>query len=157
VQLDYQPIRRFDVRFAYRWLDVKTQYNQGLLAVPMIAKSGWFINLSYTTKKKWNFDLTANWVGQKRIPNTQSNPEAKQLKNYSDPFTLLNAQISKSFKNKFDVYVGCENLLNFQQPNAILDGANPFAKPFEENYFDASMTWGPVFGRMFYGGFRLKI
>lgn len=152
LQLDYQPIRRFDVRFAYRWLDVKTQYNQALLSVPMIAQNRWFVNLSYTTKSKWNFDLTANWVGQKRIPSTQGNPEPMRLNNQSDPFTMINAQVSKSFKKRIDVYVGCENIFNFQQPNAILDGATPFG-----TYFDASMTWGPVFGRMFYGGFRYKI
>jgi outer membrane receptor for ferrienterochelin and colicins len=64
----------------------------------------------------------------------------------------MNAQVSKSFKNRLDIYLGVENLLNFQQPNAILDGQNPFG-----NYFDASMIWGPIFGRMVYAGFRFKM
>jgi hypothetical protein len=29
-------------------------------------------------------------------------------------------------------------------------------EPFGE-YFDASMVWGPVSGRLMYGGFRYKI
>jgi outer membrane receptor for ferrienterochelin and colicin len=152
VQLDYQPIKRFDVRFAYRWYEVKTQYTVALLDVPMIAKHRWFLNTSYTTKSKWNFDATANWIGPKRLPQTLDNPENLRLNSYSDAYVLVNAQVSKNIKKKVDVYVGCENILNFQQPNAIVDGGNPFG-----NYFDAGLTWGPVFGRMFYGGFRFKL
>jgi outer membrane receptor for ferrienterochelin and colicin len=152
LQLDYQPIRRFDVRFAYRWFEVKTQYQAKLNSLPLIAQNRWFVNTSYTTKSKWNFDLTANWVGPKRLPETLLNPADFQLSANSDAYWLLNAQVSKSLKWRIDLYVGCENLLNFKQVNAILDPKNPFG-----NYFDGSMIWGPVFGRMFYGGFRWKL
>ncbi len=152
VQMEYQPIRRFDVRFAYRWYEVKTQYQAALLDVPMIATHRWFVNFAYATKSKWSFDATANWIGAKRLPQTLDNPSSLQLAARSNAYVLVNAQISKNLKKKWDVYAGCENILNFQQPRAILDGANPFG-----NYFDASLTWGPVFGRMFYGGFRFKL
>lgn len=152
VQLDYQPLRRFDVRFAYRWYDVITQYEQALRSVPMIAKNRWFLNLAYTTKDKWNFDLTSNWTGQKRLPVTISNPQDFRLNEFSSSFWLWNAQVTKSFKKYLSVYVGVENLFNFQQPNAILDGGNPFG-----NFFDAGLIWGPIFGRMYYAGLRLKI
>lgn len=152
VQLDYQPLRRFDVRFAYRWLDVKTQYADKLNAVPLLAQNRWFFNTSYTTKSKWNFDLTLNWVGEKRLPSTVNNPIDLQLSPYSESFVLVNAQVSKSFKKRVDVYVGCENILDFKQTNPILDSKNPFG-----GNFDASMIWGPVFGRMFYTGFRWKL
>lgn len=152
VQLDYQPLRRFDVRFAYRWYDVITQYEQALRSVPMIAKHRWFLNLAYTTKTKWNFDITSNWIGQKRLPITSANPTDLRLNDYSKAFWLWNAQVTKTFKKYLSVYVGVENIFNFQQPNAILDGPNPFG-----NYFDASLIWGPIFGRMSYLGLRLKI
>jgi outer membrane receptor for ferrienterochelin and colicins len=48
--------------------------------------------------------------------------------------------------------VGAENLTDFIQQNAIIAADQPFSQ-----YFDASMIWGPVIGRMFYGGFRFKI
>jgi outer membrane receptor for ferrienterochelin and colicins len=112
----------------------------------------WFFNTSYTTKSKWNFDLTLNWVGEKRLPSTVNNPIALQLSPYSESFVLVNAQVSKSFKKRVDVYVGCENILDFKQTNPILDSKNPFG-----GNFDASMIWGPVFGRMFYTGFRWKL
>jgi hypothetical protein len=50
------------------------------------------------------------------------------------------------------VYIGGENLLDFRQKDPIVDPQNPFG-----SNFDASMTWGPVAGRMIYAGFRMKI
>ncbi|MCX6185547.1 MAG: TonB-dependent receptor, partial [Bacteroidetes bacterium] len=153
VQLDYQPIKRFDVRLAYRWYDVKTQYQQGLFEVPMIAAHRAFANFAYQTKSKLAFDLTAQWIGQKRLPNTQSNPDGLRLANYSDAYFIFNSQLSKSiFQKKLDFYVGVENIFDFKQNNPIIDPANPFNK-----YFDASMVWAPVFGRMIYAGLRFKI
>ena len=64
---------------------------------------------------------------------------------------LMNAQVSKGFKDRFDVYVGMENIGNVRQANPILSDQNPFG-----TYFDGSLIWGPVFGRMTYVGFRLK-
>ena len=153
VQLDYQPIKRFDVRVAYRWYDVKTQYQQGLLAVPLIAANRAFANLSYQTKNKWSFDITGQWFGQKRLPNTQNNPDGVRMPDYSNSYFIYNSQISKStFQKKLDVYVGVENIFDFKQNNPIIDAAKPF-----NQYFDASMVWAPVFGRMFYAGLRFKI
>jgi len=75
------------------------------------------------------------------------------LANYSDAYFIFNSQISKSlFQKKLDLYVGLENIFDFKQNNPIIDGANPFS-----SYFDASMVWAPVFGRMIYAGLRLKI
>jgi outer membrane receptor for ferrienterochelin and colicin len=153
LQLDYQALKRFDVRLAYRWYDVQTQYLQGLLEVPMIAAHRAFVNLVYQTKNKWSFDLTTQWYGQKRLPHTQSNPDGLRLANYSDSYFIINTQISKSLiQKKINLYVGIENIFDFKQNNPIIDAANPFNK-----YFDASMVWAPVFGRMLYMGLRLKI
>jgi outer membrane receptor protein involved in Fe transport len=153
IQLDYQPLKRFDVRLAYRWYDVKTQYQYGLLEVPLIAANRAFVNLAYQTKSKWAFDLTAQWLGQKRLPNTQSNPDGLRLANFSEAYFIFNSQIGKSlYQKKLDLYVGLENIFDFKQNNPIIDPANPFNK-----YFDASMVWAPVFGRMLYMGLRLKI
>ena len=152
LQLDYQPIRRFDVRIAYRWFQVKTQYTGGMKELPLIARQRAFINLAYHTKSKWSFDLTMQWLGAKRLPATTANPDVYRLPDYSNPYYLFNTQISKNLKKRFDVYVGIENLLNFKQGNPIIDAQNPFG-----TYFDAGMIWGPVFGRMWYGGFRYKL
>lgn len=152
-QLDYEPIKRFDVRLAYRLYDVETQYKKELLNVPLIARHRAFINMAYTTKNKWSFDITWNWVGQKRLPNTQDNPVALRQSDFSSSYYLVNTQISKSmFNKKFDAYIGVENIFDFKQYNPIVDANNPFG-----SYFDASMVWGPVFGRMLYTGIRIKL
>jgi hypothetical protein len=66
----------------------------------------------------------------------------------------MNAQLTKSFGSKvpMDIYIGAENLTNFFQKNAILAADQPFGQ-----YFDASMVWGPITGRMLYMGWRMKI
>lgn len=151
-QLDYEFISRFDVRVAYRWYDVRTIYGNQLLDKPLVAKRRLFLNLAYSTKTNWAFDYTINWQGKKRIPNTQSNPISLQLAEHSDPFVTMHAQISKSWKKKFDVYVGVENLLNYRQEDPILASDQPFG-----SYFDASLIWGPVFGRNTYLGLRFKL
>ncbi len=151
-QVDYELVKRLDLRIAYRWFDVQTQYRSGLLDKALISKHRAFVNLAYETRDAWAFDYTLNWQGPKRIPFTGSNPAEFQLSTSSPSFVLMNAQVSKSWKEKFDVYVGVENILGFRQKDAILDAENPFS----EN-FDASLVWGPVFGRNIYAGLRYRI
>ena len=67
---------------------------------------------------------------------------------------MMNAQVSKTIgsKNPIEIYIGSENLTNYIQKDAIIAADEPFS-----NYFDASMIWGPVTGRMLYGGVRYRI
>ena len=59
---------------------------------------------------------------------------------------------TKIYSNNFNIYLGVENLLNYKQSNPIISSDLPFNK-----YFDASMVWGPIYGRMLYLGLRYKI
>lgn len=151
-QVDYELINRLDLRVAYRWYDVKTTYNGELKEKPLISGHRAFINFAYGSRKYWNFDLTINWNGQKRIPNLDSNPLEYQLKDFSPSFFRINAQISKTWNNNFDAYIGVENLLNYKQGDPIIASNDPFG-----NYFDSSLIWGPINGRNVYVGIRYKI
>jgi outer membrane receptor for ferrienterochelin and colicin len=151
-QLDYQPIRRFDVRLAYRWLNVQTDYLNGRLDRPLIPKYRAFANIAYATKSNWKFDLTVQKIGKQRLPGTIENPEQFQLASYSDEYWNINTQVTKDFGKRWSAYLGVENLANFKLRNPIVAANDPFSQ-----YFDASMVWGPVFGRMAYGGFRYRI
>lgn len=151
-QIDYELIKRFDIRLAYRWYDVKTTYNGKLMEKPLIASNRAFINLAYETRNHWKFDYTVNWQGDKRIPFTGSNPEEYRLPERAPDFVLMNAQISKSWNEKLEIYAGAENLLDFRQSHPILASDDPFSE-----YFDSSMIWGPIFGRNFYMGLRYRI
>ena len=152
-ELNVEPIKKFEVRLAYRYFDVKTTYSGKLLERPFTAANRAFANLDYTIDG-WKFDYTINYDGKKRIPNTQSNPIQYQLPQYSPAYFLMNAQVSKTFwkQHPIDIYFGSENLTNYFQKNAIISAAQPFGQ-----YFDASMIWGPVYGRMFYAGIRFKV
>jgi len=151
-QIDYELIKRFDLRLAYRWYDVKTTYGEDLLAKPMVSTHRAFINMAYQTRNFWKFDATLNWQGEKRLPSTAANPIEYQRADYSPSFFMLNAQISKSWKKRFDIYLGVENLLDYKQDNPIVAADQPFGE-----FFDASMVWGPIFGRNMYIGLRYKL
>ncbi|MFI5133626.1 MAG: carboxypeptidase-like regulatory domain-containing protein [Chitinophagales bacterium] len=152
-ELDIEPVSKFEIRFAYRLFDVKSAYSGQLLEKPLIAKHRAFTNLAYEIKG-WKFDYTFNYNGRKRIPNTAANPAQYQPGNYSPSYILMNAQVSKTIgkNHPFDVYVGGENLTGFYQKDAVIAADQPFSQ-----YFDASLVWGPVAGRMIYIGWRYKL
>jgi len=152
-ELNMEPVKRLEWRLAYRFYDVKMTYTSQLLSKPFTARHRAFSNLAYEVKG-WKMDYTINITGTKRITATSSNPTIHQRAATSSSYVLMNAQLSKSLgKNKHtDVYFGGENLTNFLQRDAILSADQPFGP-----YFDASMIWGPVTGRMFYAGLRYKI
>jgi len=151
-QIDYEVARGFDARLAYRWYDVKSTYSGKLREKPLTSKHRLFLNLAYATKNHWSFDYTINWQGPKRLPSTINNPEQYQLDDYSPSFIVMNAQVSKSWGEKFELYMGVENLLDYKQENPILASEDPFGA-----YFDSSLTWGPIFGRNTYLGLRYRI
>ena len=109
--------------------------------------------MSYATNfDKWMFDLTWNYIGESRVPSyLPSETDYLLPEKMSDPFYLINAQVTKKFKD-FSVYVGGENLLSYTQENPIIDAANPTSSAF-----DASLIYAPVMGRMIYTGLRYKI
>ena len=152
-ELSMTPVKSFDVRLAYRWFDVKATYSDKLLSKPFTAAHRAFANLAYDLQG-WKLDYTVNFVGEKRIPSTAANPALYQMPVESPSYVTMNAQVSKALgKSKaLDLYIGGENLTNYFQKNAILAADQPFS-----TYFDASMIWGPVSGRLIYGGVRYTI
>ena len=152
-QLDAEVIENLDFRVAYRFHDVKTTYRGELLQKPLLAAHRAFVNLAYEFKK-WNFDLTTNWVGSKRVPSTASNPLQYRFPLESKPYTTVNFQFTRTLgsNDEFDVYAGAENMTNFYQKNSVLAEMTPFSV-----YFDASLIWGPLYGRMVYAGLRYHI
>jgi len=158
MELNIQPVERFDARVAYRLLDVKQTINGTLRDKPFMARHRAFVNFGYSTERndqhasQMLYDLTIQWFDRKRLPETLTNPTAFQVSTFSPDFFLVNAQITRSFFAEVDLYLGIENLLDFRQLNPILDAANP-----NGSYFDSSMIWGPVSGRLIYIGLRWKI
>lgn len=151
-QVDYEVLKFVDMRIGYRWFDVNTTYGDATLQKPLVSAHRAFFNVGYETRSDWKFDYTFNWQGEKRIPFTGSNPSEYQLQEKSPDFYLMNVQVTKSWSERFEVYVGVENVLNYTQNNPILASEDPFG-----NYFDSSLVWGPIFGRNTYAGLRYRI
>ncbi|MBC8266462.1 MAG: TonB-dependent receptor [Flavobacteriales bacterium] len=150
--LAYEVFDRFDVKMAYKINDVHSTFNGKEKIAPLTPKNRALLNMSYATNfDKWVFDVTANYVGESRIPAHEIEEGSSVVKGSSDPFYLINAQITKKFR-KFDVYMGGENLLSYMQENPIIDAANP-----NSDVFDASLIYAPVMGRVIYAGFRYKM
>jgi hypothetical protein len=150
-------VKNLRLRSAYKRYDVQTDYLSGTFQKPLQAKNRFFGNLEYETTsfgstKLWKFDFTYNWIGEQQLPNTQSNPIADQLPEFSPAYSLMNAQITRVFSSVFEVYVGGENMGNYTQSKAIVGATNPFG-----TNFDASMVYAPIFGQMYYAGLRFKI
>ena len=153
-QLDgmIQPFRGFEITLAGRFNDVKRTIDGKLREAPYVSKYKGLMTLSYATKfEKWKFDVTLQFNGKSRLPDTDSNPEPFSRPHYSKEYFMLYAQITKKFKY-IDIYAGAENITNYMQHHPIVASTDPFGK-----YFDASMIWGPIMGRTFYAGIRLTI
>ena len=159
LQLDFniELIKHFNLRTAYKYYDISTDYLSGSFQRPLQAKHRFFGNLEFETHikekgKQWKFDYTFNWLGKQQLPTTATNPPEDRLPEFSPSFSVMNAQITRTFSSTFEMYIGGENIGNYRQNKAIL-GAND---PFGPN-FDTSIVYAPVFGQMYYAGIRFKI
>ena len=157
VEFNYTPLERLDLKSAYKYYDVKTQYQSGKLQKPLTPKHRIFANASYETQLStkggfWKFDTTYNWIGEQRFSSTMQSPEAFRLNSHSTTFSTLNAQVTKVFSDQFEVYLGGENITNVRQENPILSANNPFGANF-----DSTFVYGPIFGSMYYAGLRFKL
>ena len=157
LEFNLEIIKHLNWRSSYKFYDNKTSYNAGIFQRPLQAQNRVFTNLEYETHiddkgKQWKFDYTFNWVGKQQLPVTVSNPIQEQLPTFSPSFSLMNAQITRTFSSNFEMYVGAENFGNYTQKKAILGADNPFGTSF-----DTSILYAPIFGQMYYAGLRFKV
>ncbi|MGY0393367.1 TonB-dependent receptor [Bizionia sp. KMM 8389] len=156
-EINYNLFQNFDLRLAYKYYDVKTQYQRGKLEKPLTPKHRFFANAGYETTRKetgaqWKFDATYNWLSKQRFSSTATNPTAYQLTEYTPTIGTLNLQVTKVLSSKFEVYLGGENVTNVRQDDPILAANDPFG-----SYFDTTFVYGPVFGSLYYAGLRFKM
>ncbi len=157
IEFNYELAKHFNLRTAYKYYDIQTDYQYVTQERPLQAKHRFFGNLGYETHitdkgKQWKFDYTLNWLGKQRLPATISNSGLDSMPDYSASFSVMNMQVTRLFSSTFEVYVGGENIGNYKQEKAILGSDNPFGTTF-----DTSIIYAPVFGQMYYAGLRFKI
>lgn len=168
VEANMEILRGWTMTAAFRYTDVKqTSFNIAtneyqLRDKPLQNKFKGIISTSYQTPlKTWQFDLTAQFNGEGRMPDGFVIPEgSKQYRRhngyiYHKWYPQLLGQITKFFRT-WSIYLGAENMTNFTQDNPIVGskiGDTQFVNTQSANY-DASMIWAPIHGWKLYLGFR---
>ena len=166
-ELGWSVHRRWDMRLAYRYVHATTERKgaeeAGTMLDPYVPKHRAFTQWSYHSKPnakaaQWNADFTVQWVGPQRIPRPDGQFDNRAASKLEDDFVVFNGQVSRVFAPGIDLYLGVENIMNFKQQNPIVawDLAYGDGQAFQEN-MDASLVYGPIFGRMFYLGGRLTL
>ena len=166
-ELGWSVHRRVDMRLAYRYVHATTQRDGaetlGTLVDPYVPQHRAFTQWSYSSKANdrganWMGDLTVQWVGPQRIPRPDAILDDRPASEFEDDFVVVNGQISRVFAPGIDLYLGVENILNYRQENPIAAAqwAYQDEQMFQEN-MDASLVYGPIFGRMVYVGGRLTL
>ena len=151
-EINFKFWKRIDAKLGYNFLDVYKEVNGTKQLLPFNPRHKVLGTLSYAPlSKKYHLDINAHWFGEQRLPDTQMNPIEYQQPSFSKPYAMYNAQFTYNFK-RFEVYAGCENILDFRQKQPIVSWQNPFG-----NYFDTSFVWGPTRGREVYAGIRFII
>ncbi len=151
-EIYFKIYKRFEFKSGYNFLDVFRQVGDIKQILPFNPMHKLLITFSYQPlNDKFHIDLNLHWYGEQRLPNTKSNPVEFQRPDFSQPYTVLNAQFTYNLK-MFEIYTGCENIFDFRQLQPIVSWQNPFSP-----YFDTSSVWGPTRGREFYLGIRFKL
>ncbi|MGM0479500.1 MAG: TonB-dependent receptor [Bacteroidota bacterium] len=150
--LKMEPAERFEVKMAYKFLDVRTTMGGALEEKLMVPRHRGFVNLAYTSRNtRWEYDATFSVFGTRRLAMVELPDGSVSTDNRSRPVPLLSAQLTHKFK-KFEVYAGGENLLDFRLNDPIIDAKNPF-----DRNFDATRVYAPIYGINIYGGIRMSI
>ena len=179
VEANMEILRGWSMTVAFRYTDVKqTSFNSEvgeyqLRDKPLQNKFKGIITTSYQTPlKTWQFDLTAQFNGEGRMPDGFVIPEGNKQYRISNGqvyhkwYPQLLGQMTKYFRT-WSIYLGAENMTNYTQDSPIVGdrvagnkamrhGAKSehgFVDPSSANY-DASMIWAPIHGWKLYLGFR---
>ncbi|MCI2228646.1 TonB-dependent receptor [Polaribacter sp. MSW13] len=117
-------------------------------------------SISYKFNNQFTIDYTGNLYGPMRLPLLGENDVRDE---YSPWYSVQNIQLTKKFNNKWEIYGGVKNLLNFTPPaNSINSADNPFdvgvdteANP--ELAFDPSYVYASNQGTRAFIGLRYTI
>lgn len=152
VEATYVPVKGLSVTTAFRVNDVKTTYSGELKRKPLVSKYKGLFTASYRTPKYgWQLDYTVQLHGEGELPYTGDLQVEHQRGSMFPSYVIQNIQLQKLF-NRFDLYVGVENLGNYMQEHPVVAPTMPFG-----SHFDAASIWGPISGIKYYTGFRFTL
>ena len=158
------------VNLGATYIDTYAEEN-GIKAMPYLTER---IQGVWKVEKKWIpndliLDFTGTFTGRMRLPTLG---DLDPRPSYSDPFSILNIQLTKIWNNSVESYGGIKNILNFTPArNSIARSFDPFdrqvafdgsgnALPTPDNPY--ALTFDPTYvytsnqGIRFFFGLRLK-
>ncbi len=145
-EISYELTLNLKAKAAFKLQEARSQYLSGERKTPFNPSSRGLVNLAYETPSgTWKFDFTTQWVGPQQLPLYHDQDE---IMRESPEYVRLLGQVTLR-RGRWDLYIGGENLGDFKQEKAIINPDDPFGE-----FFDAGIAWGPITGRMFYGGLR---
>lgn len=154
-QVDFQwtPVKGLDLFATYRYTNAKVSVLRDgvshLIERPLTSRYKTLLNVQYATPyRRWVFDVTAQYNGPMRRPSLDGDITRTDL---SPAYPMFYAQVSHKIRD-VEVYVGCENILDYMQDDPILNPNDPFSPAF-----NSSSVWGPLMGRKFYIGLRYNL
>lgn len=150
-ELSWQPLKLLDAKIAYKYYNVQATFAGTLQQVMLTPEHRGLVNLAYRLRA-WRFDYTLKLLGTQRLHSFAEHHSGFELQEMAPAYTLSDAQVTLLPAERWEVYLGAENLFDYRQPDPIIDAANPFG-PF----FDTSYVWGPILGRVVYLGLRYTI
>lgn len=152
LEIIYEFVKNVELKLAYKYLDVYSRLDGNKTQQAFIAKDRLLSTLFYESfNRKWTANISLQWYGKKKMPNSSFYPEVYQRNSYSLPYSVYNIQANRIYKN-VELYVGMENIFDLVQEDAIVSADQPYGP-----YFDSSFIWGPLEGRKIYGGIRYRI
>jgi hypothetical protein len=151
-ELSFSPHKTLTLRLAYKYLQVKANYNGVSQQQVMIPQHRGLFNVAFVSRnKRWEADATFSLYGRMRLHDVLL-PDGQIMEaELSKRVPQVLAQVTHHFKH-LDVYIGGENLANFTQKNPIISANDPYNAAF-----DATRVWAPVLGTVIYAGFRYEI
>jgi outer membrane receptor for ferrienterochelin and colicins len=153
VYFQYNILKGLDVKLAFKWNDVRAMFADGNLKTqPLVAKHRGLITLDYVTPaKRWLFTTYVQIVGEQRLPDNSALPHryTHDFPVTTPTFGLWNAQVTRRFGQKWELYAGCENITGYQQHHAIIAAEEP-----QSPFFNGSQVWAPMMRQIGYLGIR---
>ena len=92
--------------------------------------------------RRWQVDLLAAYTGWIRVPSTAAWPETYERSTTGGFFWIVTPQLTYRL-DQWEAQVAVENVFNYRQPAPVIAADQPFGP-----YFDHSLIWGPIMGRM---------
>ncbi|MBK8949781.1 MAG: TonB-dependent receptor [Flavobacteriales bacterium] len=152
--------RHFRANAGATWMDVYTV--EGTMREDQFFTPAWqgTFALSQELPHRFTVDLTGQWYGPMRLP-VQPNDFRPA---YSPWYMLLNVQVNHRFNERFEVYGGVKNLLDFVPEDPLMRPFDPFDRTVDDpatnphgHSFDASYMYAPMQGVRGFLGVRMTL